>query len=84
MLKIRDLGINAMSSGAEPCVPTNCIAGNCLDLSQVTCDQTQIPGGKKDKDKDKDRDKRRTGAFNAAAIAQLKQQLRHQLGNRAY
>ena len=82
MPKIRDLGINAMpAAGQDPCVPTNpCFGPNCEELSQASCDQTQ----KGEKDKDKDKDKRRAGAFNPAAIAQLKQQLRQQLGNRAY
>jgi len=86
MPKIRDLGFSVMpgdSDDHEDCVPTNCIGINCAELSQASCEQTQAPPKKREKD-DREKGPMRAGAFTDPAIAQLKQQLRQQLSNRAY
>jgi hypothetical protein len=97
MAKIRDLGISVIPATMRPPeigggggdVRGYRLAEPCGEPSgEETIESCPDPSGccgGKDKDKDKDKDKKEQkyfGAITAAGAAQLKDQLRQQLGNR--
>jgi hypothetical protein len=89
MVKIRDLGISYIpGTGYNLAKRSADDTKSCVTCTDgTTCDQPSCVDKDKDKDKDKKKKKKPAkkkyaGPFNDDAVAQLRQQLRHQLGNR--
>ena len=90
MAKIRDLGISAIPATMRP--PEigdgggRWLACEACPYATPSCDKPTDMDDGDDKDKGKDKDKKSGGEdkryFNDAAVAELKQQLRHQLDDR--